>query len=296
MGREVFRMLKLRRKQKTLRELQKYLQNPHGTWNIAAKNISTGKVFYHNENNVVGSASTIKIMIAGAILEKVDKGELSLQQIISLREEDYVIGTGVLQHLRDVNKISLHCALKAMIIYSDNTATNLCLKVISVDEVNQHIKRSGFSQTVLEEETISKEMIEDILSERRIRPFGRITAKEMIEYLGQIFNKQILLSASCDLLINFLKAQQIDSRFSRFLPTMFNSYQPLVVHYGSKTGEITYPRLLANVGFVENKQGEIICISIIVDNIPKGKLSHLSIEHPVQKNIGLVVRDVVRNL
>ena len=74
------------------------------------------------------TASLIKFPVMIAAYDAVDKGSSSLDDMIELKKEDKVPGSGVLtSHFSPGTKISLRDAIHLMIVYSDNTATNLVL-------------------------------------------------------------------------------------------------------------------------------------------------------------------------
>lgn len=279
-----------------LRKLKENLKNSRCSWSVAAENLDSRNTFYYRENERVGTASVIKIAIATAIFEKIENKELSLNQKLKILDEDKTIGTGVLKFLRNVSEISLYDVINLMISYSDNTATNICLRVITRTEVNDFLRKKGFMNTTLEEDFISKEMIDNVIYRRKKHTLGYTTAKEMILFLKQLLNHSLLSFEFCEEILKMMRNQQIDYRFSRYLPTVYNYVNSLISDFGSKTGEIDYPSILANIGFLIDRQGRRHCICIFVENIPSLEVSHFYIDHPVHKNIARTVKIIFEEL
>jgi beta-lactamase class A len=63
---------------------------------VYLKNLNDGEEITHNTGRAWYLASTIKIPVAIAILQKVESGEMSLDEELTLRESDKVDGAGEL--------------------------------------------------------------------------------------------------------------------------------------------------------------------------------------------------------
>lgn len=275
----------------TISNLKKLLKKQPENWSIAAKNFNTGKTFYYQHTNKVITASIIKLGIAATIFDKIEKKILSPNKQIKLIDKDKVIGTGVLKLFKDCSSISLFDAMYLMITLSDNTATNVCLRAIKQKDVNAFLRQNNFKHTILDDKYISKKMINDIIFERKKYSFGHTTPDEMLMFLEKLFNYTLLKKESCEAILNMMRNQQIDIRFSRFLPTTNNVPTSIeIIDFGSKTGEISYPRMLGNVGFLTHKNKETIGIAIFVEKIPISQYFHFHIENPTNRAISRIVK------
>lgn len=76
-------------------------------------------------------ASTFKVAIAVAVLTRVDKGELRLDQLVDITPDMYVIGSNVLAQnfVHPGLKLSVANLIEIMIIESDNSATDIMIKL-----------------------------------------------------------------------------------------------------------------------------------------------------------------------
>jgi beta-lactamase class A len=102
-------------------------------------------------DEVVPAASVNKLGIACAVLDKIDRGELRLDQKVELTPEIILCGDGI-YHLQTVwgDQITLANVLTAMLMVSDNTAVRLCGLVCTGLEINDYLARKGFAHTRVE--------------------------------------------------------------------------------------------------------------------------------------------------
>ena len=76
------------------------------------------------------AASIIKVPVMVAVYRKVDEGELSLSQMIEIKEEDWAAGAGWLQWERAGTKQTVGDLLLLMMTQSDNVATNALVRTV----------------------------------------------------------------------------------------------------------------------------------------------------------------------
>lgn len=125
-------------------------------WHVL--DLTTGETFSHNEDLIFPQGSSIKIPV---LLELFRRGDLQpglLSTRLPLREVDMVGGSGVLRHLTDAGtEMSLHDLAIYMILYSDNTATNLLIDYLGMDRINGMSSTLGASSTVVQRRMIQSE-------------------------------------------------------------------------------------------------------------------------------------------
>lgn len=95
------------------------------------------------------AASIIKLPILACALETVAAGELSLDEQITVTEQDIVGGSGNIQARGAGVSYSVDELLRAMIAQSDNVAANLIIGRLGMGAVNETCAVLGLTQTVL---------------------------------------------------------------------------------------------------------------------------------------------------
>ena len=95
------------------------------------------------------SASMIKVFILAAVMDKANRGEIDIDEILTLRGSDKVGGAGILAGYPSGTELTLREVLELMITHSDNTATNIVIDRIGMATINEYIQRQGYSDTIL---------------------------------------------------------------------------------------------------------------------------------------------------
>jgi beta-lactamase class A len=127
--------------------VERALQGFGGKVWLAASNLNTGKAFELNGGERVRTASTIKLAILVALHGEVKKGNLRWDDKLVLDKEVRAQGAGVLNEMEDGHTLTLREASRLMMVVSDNIATNLILRKVGIDTVNDWMDRLGLPKT-----------------------------------------------------------------------------------------------------------------------------------------------------
>jgi beta-lactamase class A len=140
--------------------------------------------------------SVQKLAVATAVLDKVDRGDLSPGQLLEIAEADVLGGSG-LYHLQGVwgDRITLAGALTAMLLVSDNTAVRLCGRVCPAAEINDILAAKGFRQT----------RVEPVADPHRFL-LGTTTPRETHDLLRRLAGGTLLATGSSFFLLNLLRS------------------------------------------------------------------------------------------
>jgi len=119
-----------------------------GRIGFAAQEIGGGEVIAFNGDESFAMASTYKVAIAAAVLDRVDKGELSLDQLVEVPPDMYVTGVVALAETFPHPGIQLSVAnlIEVMITESDNTATDVSMGLAGGPAaVTEYLRRLGIT-------------------------------------------------------------------------------------------------------------------------------------------------------
>jgi beta-lactamase class A len=211
---------------------------------------STGARFAHGGDRRFRAASTVKIPIMVEFFRQVERGEQSQTQRHSLRDEDRTPGSGVLLHLHAGVELTVEDLLYLMISISDNTATNLLIERVGMDNVQRTMRELGMGQSTLGR----------LMKGRRAQADEQenwATPDDYATLLAAILNRQAAQPSSCDAMLAMLEKQQCTNRIARYLPPG--------TRWGSKTGQID--GVTNDVGFVVSDRGFLI-ISVFGEDLP----------------------------
>ncbi len=120
-----------------------------GQLGLFVKDLSTGESFSWRADQSWYLASGVKVPVAIEVLQRIDRGELSMSSEIELGESDYVDGAGETNSHPPGTKLSVHYLFEQMLIHSDNTATDLLIRQVGLSRVNRTLKSwvpRGFSR------------------------------------------------------------------------------------------------------------------------------------------------------
>jgi len=139
-------------------DLQRLADAAPGVVGISVVDITSGKRFGVNEDLPFPQGSAIKIPILVELYRRADRAELKLTDRLPLRRADQVGGSGLLQYFADGgSELSLHDLAIAMIVLSDNTATNLLIDRLGMERVSRTMAEIGAPQTKLRRKMIRPE-------------------------------------------------------------------------------------------------------------------------------------------
>lgn len=123
------------------KELTSLSQSHPGKFALYLKDMNTGEEFSFNGEENWYLASTVKVPVAMEVLRQIDAGNFSLDDEMEIIETDYVDGNGPLKSMSVGQKVSLRYLIQQMIIWSDNMATDMLLRKVGLDKVNQLINK-----------------------------------------------------------------------------------------------------------------------------------------------------------
>ena len=232
---------------------------------LYAKNLDTGADFGQRPDEKVRTASTIKLPILCAMFDLAARGKLSWDEKLTLRAEDIVSGSGVVQELSPGLQLSLRDLSHLMIVVSDNTATNLVLARLGGDAVNEYLEKIGMKVTR------SLRMIRGdgtqlkpaqgyskagLIEDNKRYGIGVSTSREMVWLLEQLTAGKVVSTEASKEILAILKRQQFKDGIGRRRAD----------DVASKSGALD--ALRSDVGIVYQPHARI-AIAATVDGMPK---------------------------
>jgi len=155
-----------------------------------AENLKTGQTVGIEPDQVVQTASVIKLAILYEAMEQVREGKTHLDDRIVMKKSDEVPGSGVLLFFDTPLTITLKDALTMMIIMSDNTATNLVIDHLGLANIDERIEKLGLKNTWLYKK-VFQPAEGPVPADQKIYGLGKTTPQEMADVMRKI--------ATCDL-------------------------------------------------------------------------------------------------
>ena len=219
------------------------LEKLGGDTGVYIENLTTGEVWARGEKVPVVAASVIKIPVMIEVFCQAEKGMLKLDERHRLADDERLPSCGTLKAMHKGIEMTLLDLTKLMIIVSDNAATNILIRRVGMENVNQTLRELGCTQTCLR-----RLLFDAQASARGIE--NTITAEEMGLLLKKLFRGEIVSAEASAQMLDILKDQRLNGKLPFFLHTRGIA----VAH---KTGEddgITH-----DVGIIYAKEPLICC-------------------------------------
>ena len=125
----------------TKKEIEKIDKSFEGRLGVVIRDLEKNTQMEYNAEENWYLSSTVKVLVAISLLEEVQEGRLKLDQKVTLKEEDFVDGAGPVLWSQPGQQFSVKYLLEAMLVESDNTAADLLIGLIGIDEFNRDRKR-----------------------------------------------------------------------------------------------------------------------------------------------------------
>ena len=186
---------------------------------VGVKNLTTGETWYHEGDAVMPTASLIKVAVMIDAYMQADEGKLNLRDKLTLRDADKVPGSGLLsQHFSDGTTFPLRDAIRLMIAVSDNTATNLVLDKVGIENVNKRMADWGCPQTRINAKVFRGSTTSIDKARTAKYGLGSTTAKEMVRLFEKIQTNDGVRPALKLAMLEHLKKNDDKDKFTRLLP------------------------------------------------------------------------------
>jgi len=141
----------------TLHTLQAAVSRSSGIVGLAAIDLTSGETFGINDTLVFSQGSAIKIPILMEVFKQARVGRFHLTDRKPVPHSVMVGGSGVLQYLGDgTSAMSIRDLSVLMIVLSDNTATNMLIDLVGMENINRTLRSLGLLQTVVHRRMIDQ--------------------------------------------------------------------------------------------------------------------------------------------
>jgi len=248
--------------QKTLADM---VAAHHGKVALYATNLKTGQSVALDADQLVQTASTIKLALFLETFHQIKDGKVKLEDRIPFKPEDKVQGSGLLQFMRTPAEWSFEDVLTFMIIQSDNTGTNLVIDHIGLKPTNERLATMGLKNTYFYKKVFKPAEGEQPADQKKFG-LGKTTPREMATLMQRIVECDLNDAALCKKMVDILKEQQDRNKIAHYLEVdVDTSEAPTAI--ASKSGSLDAVR--ADVGAVFTSAGTIIISAYTYENADK---------------------------
>src|SRR5205807_2632453 len=125
-------------------------QHLDGVAGIAIEDLTTGDHIFLHADEVLAQASSIKITVLAELYRQAQQGKLKLTDLYTVQASDLVPDSDIMNGLTPgVTKITLRDLATMMVAVSDNSATNVLIDRLGIENVNAFLDSLGLTHTRL---------------------------------------------------------------------------------------------------------------------------------------------------
>jgi len=222
------------------RKLRVLTQNFHGDIGIYVKNLKTQKSVLIQADSIFPTASIVKVPILVGVFDKIEKGELNLDQKFTYRSSQQYGGSGLMQFFKDSTETDLSTLVGLMISYSDNVTSIWNQQLAGGGLViNELMDKLGLVNTKVNSRTVGRD---DIWKKYG---WGQTTPREMATLVEMIYQGKVISSKSSDQMYRYLGNIFYNERSLSQIPP--------------------YVKTVSKTGSVDEARGEVVLV-----NAPSG--------------------------
>lgn len=124
--------------------------NLDGVMGVAIEDLTTGQKYLLHENEVFPQASSIKIAILAELYRQAQEGKLKLTDLYTVKASDLVDDSAIMNGLTPgVTQITLRDLATMVAAVSDNSASNVLIDRVGMENVNALLDSLGLTHTRL---------------------------------------------------------------------------------------------------------------------------------------------------
>ena len=190
-----------------LRELISPLKGKIGFY---YENMIDGDKLSYNADHVFTAASVIKVPLFMYVAKLVSEGKLSWDQKVIVRDGDKKPSCGALLSLSGDIEVDIESLCRLMITLSDNTATNMLIRTVGIDELKR-----GFAQMGLVKTQIQRELFDDEAAAKGLENY--ISPEEIAMLLKQIYQRRFVSRQISEKIESVMLLQQIRHKIPGYI-------------------------------------------------------------------------------
>lgn len=172
--------------------------------------LSTGFHTGFNATQSMPAASTIKIPVMVEVFRQLQAGKFDLDRHVTLLARDKDYGSGELCDAPAGTAYSITDLLEKMIDISDNTATNMLIRLVGRTHINSSMRELGLTRTRLSQDIRTGSW--------SVRSALRTSPQDLVRLLELMARRQLIDEWSSNEMISILEEDQINTLLPEPLP------------------------------------------------------------------------------
>lgn len=169
---------------------------------------SENYILNEKSDDIFSSASLIKVPILLGVLDYLEKNNQTLDEELPIAIENKVEFSVVTE--QNLDSCTLYELLVWMIITSDNSATNVLIDFIGMEELNIYFNKIGLTQTRLQRKMMDFKSLN--------KGYDNVTtARDMAYLFSRVYQQDLLSDQYSQLVIDILCRQRVHEGLKRYI-------------------------------------------------------------------------------
>lgn len=233
--------------------ISKTLEGSSGTYAVAIKNLRTGEEYYQEEDRIFDAGSFYKLGTMLAVLQAIEKGEISEDEVVAGDVEEINQMLGVSGEEADIKEgtvdFTIKSALNQMMSISHNYAAVLLTQRVGTKKIQEAMNSLGLKDTVIDAAD---------------RP--KTTASDLVTFFEKIYKREVVSTYISHVALELLLRQELNDRIPKYLPKE--------AHVAHKTAELGFQK--HDGGIVFTAKGDYIIVVLSESNNPAAAVDRIA--------------------
>ena len=172
--------------------------------------LTDGNTASFNEDMPLVAASVIKLFIMAEAFRRFEDGSMSPGEEFVIEPSMKMPSCGALTYMHDGLRVTAMDLVVLTIILSDNSATNILIDRLGIENINATIDMMGAEGCRLNRRLFDREA-----SRKGIQNY--ITAKGVGRFLKRVWDKQLISEKASEKMLNIMMDQRLNGKIPFFL-------------------------------------------------------------------------------
>jgi beta-lactamase class A len=191
-------------------QLHRLVMNFPASSAVEVMDLSTGAKIGYNDGATMPAASTIKVPVMVEVFRQLELGNFDLNRRVTLLQSDKDYGSGDLCDMPAGSTYTVETLLSKMIDISDNTATNMLIRLVGLHHINSTMTDLGLQHTHLRGYVRTDSW--------SVRQALQSSPRDMVHLLAMMAKRELVDEWSSSEMISILEDDQINTLLPQPLP------------------------------------------------------------------------------